>query len=473
MHTFEWSSLFETGLTEVDAQHQQLVALLNQLADQVQSAADQPVEQALAELARYTVYHFTCEERLMREAGIAAQHAAHHHAMHERFVGQVQDWLAARDATGKLAPAQMVDYLSNWLIFHILGEDQSMGRQVLAIRAGASALQALELDRPSDDPRTDVLLRAMRRLYMDLQQRHELLVQTQDALRRMNESLEQRVQERTAELAAINARLQQEQQRAMDAEKMASLGRMVAGFAHELNTPVGVAIGAVSQVGQTLGKFSALLQGDEVSAHQIDHYLALLQESQALAMGNLERSAALVKSFKRTAVDQTSEAYRNYQMDELLDDVVRNLHPMFKRTAIEIAVQCPPQLLLYGVPGVLTQVLTNLCTNAYIHAFAEGARSGRIEIAVRSEGDCIELIFSDNGAGIDPAHEKHVFEPFYTTNRHNGGSGLGLYIVYNLVTQSLGGSIVVETAKGQGTTFRIRFSRIAAAQEGGYFENHT
>lgn len=466
MKTFEWTSLFETGLTDVDAQHQRLVELLNALGEHIDSGDPDQIDRVLQELAAYTVVHFESEEKQMREAALDPRHVDEHCATHQRFVAQVVAWMASRNNAGQLSAGELLNYLANWLVFHILGEDRSMGRQIFAVRAGVSAAEAYESDRPSEDPRTDILLRALRRLYIDLVERNELLVQAQSNLTALNASLEKRVEERTAELAQANAHLRAEQQNAIESAKMASLGRMVAGFAHEVNTPVGIAVGAVSQFNAEVRKLEAMLQRDEVDEREVQDVLSFMTESAGLAESNLQRAGRLVQSFKRTAVDQTSEAERDFALAELIDDVLHNMQPVFKRTAIAFVVDCPKDLTLHGVPGVLNQVFTNLCTNAFSHAYAEGARGGTVRISARRSERSVEVRFQDDGAGIPAENVAKVFEPFYTTNRHRGGSGLGLYIVYSLITQSLGGSIECQSDPNQGTLFILRFPYVAAVQPG-------
>jgi hemerythrin-like metal-binding protein len=467
MKAFEWSNLFETGLEDVDEQHHRLVDLLNALADQLDMGDAQRIDQSLAELAQYTVYHFSCEETLMEAAGLDPVHKDRHHAAHQKFIAQVQDWLKTRHADGQLSVQQLLDYLANWLVFHILGDDQAMGRQVLAVRAGVDPHVALTSDPRGQDPRTDILLGALHRMYADLVDRNAQLVLSQTRLTALNASLEQRVAQRTAELEGANTRLQEERQWAIETEKMASLGRMVAGFAHEVNTPLGVAVGAVSQVGDLSRQFGQILLQDEISEEEVREHLSLLNESSSLAMSNLRRAAALVQSFKRTAVDQTSDALRDYCLHEVIHDVVQSLQPLFKHCPIAFSISCPEALWLHGIAGALTQVLTNLCTNAHNHAFADGTRKGEIAITVTQHGQEVELRFVDNGAGMDAASQAKVFEPFFTTRRNHGGSGLGLYIAYNLVTQSLGGRIECLSEKGVGTEIRIRFPVIKPVERGG------
>lgn len=446
----------------MDVQHRRLVDLLNSLSDQVDNSSPESVDHILGALARYTVYHFSCEEALMVEVGLDGRHVEQHRVIHARFVDQVQSWIATRQADGQLSTKQLIEYLANWLIFHILGEDHSMGRQILAVRAGIDKAQAWAEDRTSDDPRTVILLGALHRLYSDLAERNDRLVGAQSALRAVNASLEQRVAERTADLEAANRHLQDERQRAIEAEKMASLGRMVAGFAHEVNTPIGIAVGAVSQVDESASSLADLLQGDEVSEDKIAGSLAALTESSVLAMSNLRRAAALVQSFKRTAIDQVSEIQRDFSLAELIDDVISTMRPLFRGTPIEFEVECSKDLRLRAVPGAWTQILTNLCTNAHKHAFSDGKQGGLIRIVVREMSPHVVLSFRDNGAGMTAEHVRQAFEPFFTTRRNDGGSGLGLYIAYNLATQTLGGVLYCRSTPGHGTEFVLKVPLLVA-----------
>lgn len=464
--TFRWNSVFETGLEEIDDQHRHLVELLNELSRNIEGAGQENIDRTLRELADYTVYHFASEEHFMDANQLAPAFCERHRATHAKFVAQVREWLATRDHEQALAPRQLLDYLANWLIFHILGDDRALGRQVAAVRRGVPAVEAYAEDRASDDPRTEILLGALHRLYAGLMERNEMLVAAQDSLARLNASLEERVALRTAELAQANRRLKEEQQATLEAEKMASLGRMVAGFAHELNTPVGVAVGAASQIRDLAVELGAMLDSDEVAEEDLRERLHMLDEATELALSNLRRAAGMVQSFKRTAVDQASEAVRDYDVAEVVEDVVKALHGEFKRTAIRIETRCPPGLRLNGAPGMLVQLLSNLMQNSRIHGYADGSGAGLIRIEVTADPQHIRIVFADDGAGMDEATLRHIFEPFYTTRRGSGGSGLGLYIAYNLVTRGLGGNVTVDSAPGAGTRFRIEFPRRDAAEQG-------
>lgn len=459
MQTFIWTPLFETGLHEVDEQHQRLVALLNDLGEHVDSGRLEHIDQALNALAEYTVYHFQCEEDIMDRGQVATAHSERHKATHQRFVAQVTEWLGRRARGESLDLRQLLDFLANWLIFHILGDDQSMGRQVAAIATGHSAQQAYESDRASDDPRTDILLGSLRRLYSGLVSRNEELLAAQAQLSEANLLLEARVAERTSELLQANQLLAEEQARVVEAEKMASLGRMVAGFAHEVNTPIGVAIGASSQSSQLVTELGALLSAEEVTEEDLRSRLDTLAETSRLTLDNLSRAADMVRSFKRTAVDQSSDRERDYLVAEVIEDVEKNLRASFKNAPVKIAIDCPDNVGMFGPAGALVQVLTNLMQNSLTHGFNDGQTAGQITIAASIEGDSLVLDYRDDGAGMSADTLAQAFEPFYTTRRGSGGSGLGLYIVYNLVTQALRGQIQCNSAPGQGIHVRMTLPR--------------
>lgn len=457
MDTFEWSHLFETGLAEVDEQHRRLVALVNQLGKDIHSASLSHIDQTLDELVKYTVYHFECEEGFMDRHGLEPVYVERHRETHRRFVQQVANWLERRKKGEGIELQQLLEFLANWLIFHIMGDDQSLGRQVLAVSSGKTPKLAFEEDHASSDPRTDVLLVALRRLYVDLVERNEALLATQGTLSHLNATLEQRVSQRTAELQALNEQLQDEQAQLIEAEKMASLGRMVAGFAHEMNTPVGVAVGATSQLRELIAELRIMLSQQEVSEEQVLGCLDILDETSSLSLANLQRASGMVQSFKRTAVDQTSEAEREYDLAEVLEDVQKSLRNLFKRTAIEIRIDCAPGQRQFGQAGAVVQVLTNLMQNSLIHGFDEGKRAGIISVAARLRDGQVRIDYADNGVGMLADTLQRVFEPFYTTRRGKGGSGLGLYIAYNVVTEVLHGAIHCESTVGVGTRFTIEY----------------
>lgn len=274
------------------------------------------------------------------------------------------------------------------------------------------------------------------------------------------------LRKRWMELASNIQALGRAHEELIQSEKMASLGRMVAGFAHEINTPVGVAVGAVSHNDETLTRIEGMLSQEEVSEDMLRAELADMRQSGSLAMANLRRAAGLVQSFKRTSVDQTSQQLREFPMKELINDVLFAVHSHLKKFPIEVRVDCADDLRVLGMPGLLEQLLTNLVMNAIQHGFDEGRRAGKIDIRAQREGANVHLQFVDDGKGMDANNLSRIFEPFYTTHRARGGSGLGLYICYNIVTTQLGGSIHCTSQPQAGCQFDIRFpARLKDSQE--------
>jgi len=256
-------------------------------------------------------------------------------------------------------------------------------------------------------------------------------------------------------------RLVQTQQTLVESEKMASLGGLVAGVAHEINTPVGISLTTASHLAQITEKISLELETGSIKKSDFQNYLHTAQECCELILSNAERAANLIHSFKQVAVDQTSEARRDFQLEDYLQEIITSLRPKFKRTQITVSIECESDLLMDSFPGALSQVVTNLLVNALTHAFDEG-QAGQINIVARhASAGMVDLSIHDNGKGIAAENMGKIFQPFFTTRRASGGSGLGLHIVYNIVRQRLGGHIEVESEIGQGTTFSITLPSIA------------
>jgi signal transduction histidine kinase/ligand-binding sensor domain-containing protein len=294
-----------------------------------------------------------------------------------------------------------------------------------------------------------------------------LLKQVEDDLRRLNEELETRVQRRTEALLKSNAELKHTleqltrmQRQLVEAEKLAALGGLVAGVAHEINTPLGVGVTAASHLQQeTLRLLRAVEQGRMTRA-DLDHYLEQAQLSSDLVLRNLDRASQLVRSFKQVAVDQSSEQRRVFRLREYLEEILLSLHPRIKKLRTDVTIECDEDLVMDTYPGALYQIVVNLVINSLVHAFDE-QHGGRIRISAQRVGDDIVIDYRDDGKGMSEPVQKRVFEPFFTTRRGSGGSGLGLHIVYNLATQVLGGSVTCESAPGAGTQFRLVVPRLA------------
>ncbi|WP_416221174.1 ATP-binding protein [Rhodopseudomonas palustris] len=251
------------------------------------------------------------------------------------------------------------------------------------------------------------------------------------------------------------------QQNLIDAERLAALGGLVAGVAHEVNNPIGISLTVASSFSRKATMFEAELKGDApLRRSQLDDFVRSSRDAAQQLVANLQRAAELIQSFKQVAVDRSHAERRQFNLHEATDQIVASLKPVLKRAPIELALDVPDGLVIDGYPGAYGQILTNLFLNAANHAFADG-RAGRITITARPRGDDIEIVFADNGAGMTPDVQRQAFDPFFTTRRNEGGTGLGLHIVYNLVTQQLGGRMMLESRVGQGTTFRIIMPRTA------------
>ncbi len=257
------------------------------------------------------------------------------------------------------------------------------------------------------------------------------------------------------------------QQNLIDAERLAALGGLVAGVAHEVNNPIGISLTVASSFARRADKFDTELRSaTPLKRSQLEEFVRTCRDAAQQLVANLHRAGDLIQSFKQVAVDRSQAERRQFGLSEATDQIVSSLRPILKRAPISLAVDVPEDLIIDGYPGSYGQILTNLFLNAANHAFPDG-RSGAISIAasLRADND-IEIIFSDNGAGMAPDVQRQAFDPFFTTRRNEGGTGLGLHIVYNLVTQQLGGRIMLESRLGQGTTFRIIMPRAAAGGTG-------
>ncbi|WP_179673925.1 sensor histidine kinase [Duganella sp. 1224] len=258
--------------------------------------------------------------------------------------------------------------------------------------------------------------------------------------------------------------LRRTQESLLQAERLASLGGLVAGVAHEINTPVGIALTSASVLMEATEKVQASVEGGNVKKSDITRYLETASESTRLIMNNAYRAAHLIHSFKQIAVDQVSEARRRFELRDYINEVVSSLQPRLKKTRITVSIVCPADIMLDSYPGALAQVITNLTLNCVDHAF-DPEDEGRIEIGVAQQGDWIEMHVTDNGKGIPPDMLDKVFDPFVTTRRGQGGTGLGLNIVFNLIAKQFGGSITVASVLGQGASFTLRMPCVTPSDD--------
>jgi signal transduction histidine kinase len=269
---------------------------------------------------------------------------------------------------------------------------------------------------------------------------------------------------RTSKEKAENAlhELNAAQQNLIDAERLAALGGLVAGVAHEVNNPIGISLTVASSFARRTEMFEAELRSETaLRRSHLEDFVRTSRDAAQQLVGNLQRAGELIQSFKQVAVDRSHAERRMFNLSEATDQIIASLRPALKKASIMLSVEVPETLVIDGYPGSYGQILTNLFLNAANHAFP-GGRSGAITISAKPRGsDDIEIIFSDNGAGMTPDVQRQAFDPFFTTRRNEGGTGLGLHIVYNLVTQQLGGRMMLDSRLGQGTTFRIIMPRAA------------
>jgi len=299
-----------------------------------------------------------------------------------------------------------------------------------------------------------------RQLYEELTQLNNELSNTQRELTKKNIQLEQQrkaLNKLNTELSTTIEELQQTRDQLIQSEKMASLGRLVSGFAHEINTPIGIALTAASTIEETTRTVDFMLNQEDVSETELVAALKKLSIASGLTMSNLRRAAKLVGSFKRTSIDQSLENQRLFGLHEIIRDIVTSLESKFKSTAITIEVDCPTTLNLYSYPGVMGQILSNLILNSWNHGFDEGQLAGKISIYAYSEDEQIYLNYSDTGKGMTSEVLEKLFEPFYTTKRGKGGTGLGMFICYNLVMTRLNGTLKCQSQIGAGSQFYISF----------------
>jgi NO-binding membrane sensor protein with MHYT domain/nitrogen-specific signal transduction histidine kinase len=274
------------------------------------------------------------------------------------------------------------------------------------------------------------------------------------ALLRQQESEESQLARSQAEIAL--AELRATQQSLIQAEKMASLSRLTAGVAHEINTPIGTALTATTTLQRRTDEFVQSVHGGSITKGAALKYAEIAQESSALIVSNIRRAAGLIQSFKQVAVDQTNGERRTFELAGYIEEIVHSLTPRLKQTPHKVEIDCPSGIIITSYPGALAQVITNLIVNSLIHAFPDG-RTGTIKVAANTgEEDVLELIYSDDGVGIPDGDRARVFDPFFPTRRAEGGTGLGLHIVYNIVTTTLKGTITLQTGSN-GTHFTIVF----------------
>jgi signal transduction histidine kinase len=310
----------------------------------------------------------------------------------------------------------------------------------------------------------DILGKAFNNMLQRTQEHMERQTQAEAEQVKLNSSLEGKVQQRTMALKEANSeliqtleKLHQFQRQMVQNEKMASLGDMVAGVAHEVNTPIGLGVTASTMMLDRLSDMRKAFENKTLKASDLTKFITEGEENLNIIYRNLNRAAELISSFKQVAVDQSSENNRVFYVSQLMDEILISMRPKLKKVNHQINVNCTDGLVIESKAGPINQIMINLIMNSIIHGF-EDMEKGQIDISIQTaENNNICIEFKDNGKGIPEHLRKRIFDPFVTTKRGQGGSGLGMHLVYNLVTQALNGSISVVSEKGLGVQFRILF----------------
>ena len=487
---FGWDEKFNTDVGVVDTQHHKLVDLINRLGaiSAHQTSADE-LGAILTELAKYTVYHFETEEKLMKQYDINAAHQEIHIKAHQHFTSQVM--VAAKILLGSTnVSSQLVTpllkYLTNWLVQHILGLDKRMTQEVLALQAGDSHAEATRKATAFMTQAANVLMEALNEMYgklgdktLEVMQKNQELEADQEALRVLNEQLEQRVKQRTAaveqanqqllannaELKLLNEQLESAQTQLLQSEKMASIGQLAAGVAHEINNPVGFVNSNLGTLGKYITSMFKVIDAyaaaeakvgsnacPEVSQikkavdfpYLVEDIPSLLKESQ----DGLARVTRIVQDLKDFShVDEANWQHANLEqgMDSTLNVVTNEIK--YKAEVIKEYAGLPD---VECMPSQLNQVFLNLLMNA-----AQAIdKKGVITVRTGISGEEVWVEVEDTGKGIAPEHINRIFDPFFTTKPIGKGTGLGLSLSYGIV-QKHHGRIEVNSEVGKGTKFRV------------------
>lgn len=291
-------------------------------------------------------------------------------------------------------------------------------------------------------------------IFIKLNSELEILRQKHHELIKQKDQLTNYVKDRTERLYQEIKERREVEKTLMQAEKMAALGSLVSGVAHEINTPIGIGVTGASHLEDISSRFKKLFLTNTMKKSDLNFFLEECDETSRIIHSNLQRASDLIHSFKQVAVDQSSEKKRSFNLKSYLEDVLLSLYPTFKNTAYTVTLNCPDSIELNSYPGAFSQIITNLVINSLTHGF-EGMEIGEMVIDIEIECDQLKLKYKDDGIGMKEEQQKKVFDPFFTTKRAMGGSGLGMHVVYNLICEKLFGTIECSSNPGQGVSYLI------------------
>ncbi|MCF6252942.1 MAG: PAS domain-containing sensor histidine kinase [Methylococcaceae bacterium] len=291
-------------------------------------------------------------------------------------------------------------------------------------------------------------------VFLKLNSELETLRQKYHELKKQKDQLTNYVKERTQRLYQEIKERKEVEKTLMQAEKMAALGSLVSGVAHEINTPIGIGVTGSSHLEDISLRFKKLFSRNAMKKSDLNYFLEDCEETSRIIHSNLQRASDLIHSFKQVAVDQSSEKKRRFNLKSYLEDVLLSLYPMVKKTAHTVTLNCPENIELNSYPGAFSQILTNLIVNSLIHGF-ENSNAGMVVIDIETECNELKLMYKDDGIGMTEDQQKKVFDPFFTTKRGKGGSGLGMHVVYNLICKKLFGTIECCSSLGKGVSYLI------------------
>ena len=490
VEAFVWSDKLVTGIVEVDDQHRRLVELINEIGAMCTLGADSArIQPVLDELVRYAVYHFDTEEQMMRQHAVSAEHQNGHLKAHEAFrqqvslaVGIIQT--ALQDSMNLLA--QLLEYLARWLLQHIMVVDLRMAREIQALQAGSSAADAASQAAATVSRSGDVMLEALNTLYgkigeqtVAVMQANQALEHEQAALRELNEQLEQRVRQRTValeganrqlkqnniELKQVNEKLASTQSQLLQSEKMASVGQLAAGVAHEINNPIGFVNSNLATLEKYIADLNVVLlayaqaeprlTADALAGvaevkrrvdlpYLLDDIPKLLTESQD-GLSRVKRIIQDLRNFSH--VDEA--VWRATSLESCMDSALNVASNEIKYKA-EVVKEYAGLPEVECMPAQISQVFLNLLVNA-----AQAIDSkGTITIRSGVQGEEVWVEVADTGKGIAAENVGKIFDPFFTTKPVGQGTGLGLSVSYGIV-QKHGGRIEVNSVQGTGTVMRV------------------